>query len=214
LYKARNMKNTFTVLSLILATILWYVMFVIKPINFWVEMSISILILLIAALLSGYRLPQLKKIEFRHVIIGIASAVILYFIFYVGNIISGYLFPFKDAQILSVYSNRSEGNLVWIGLLLIFIIGPGEEIFWRGFIQTTFSKRYGENKGYIIAALLYAGVHIITGNFMLIIAALVCGFYWGWLYKKEKSLVPVIISHALWDLTIFVLFPIMTGGMK
>jgi len=214
LYKAQKHKNTFTVLSLILAAILWYVMFVIKPINFWVEMSISIVILVIVALLSGDSLPQFKKIKLRHFIIGIVSAVVLYFIFYLGNIISGYLFPFKDAQILSVYSNRSQGNLVWIGILLLFIIGPGEEFFWRGFIQTTYSKRYGENKGYIIAALLYAGVHIITGNFMLIIAALVCGLYWGWLYKKEKSLVPVIISHALWDLTIFVLFPIMTGGMK
>lgn len=214
MYKAQKQNNIFTIISLIAAAILWYVMFVIKPINFWVEMSISILILVIAALLSGYGLPQPKKVEFRHVIIGITSALVLYFVFYVGNIISGYLFPFKDAQILSVYSNRSQGNLVWIGLLLLFIIGPGEEIFWRGFIQTTFSKRYGENKGYLIAALLYAGVHIATGNFMLIIAALVCGLYWGWLYKKEKSLVPIIISHALWDLTIFVLFPVMSGGMK
>lgn len=33
--------------------------------------------------------------------------------------------------------------------------------------------------------------------------------YWGWLYKKEKSLLPVIISHGIWDLTIFVIFPLM-----
>ena len=205
----QKQKNMFTIITLIIAAILWYVMFVIKPINFWVEMSISILILLIAAILSGYSLPRLKNIQLRHVIIGIVSAAILYFVFYAGNIIAGYLFPFKDAEILSVYSNRSQGNLLWIGLLLLFIIGPGEEIFWRGFIQTNFSQRLGGNKGYIISALIYGGVHIITGNFMLVIAALVCGFYWGWLYKKEKSLVPVIISHGLWDLTIFVLFPLM-----
>ena len=94
-------------------------------------------------------------------------------------------------------------------LLLLFIIGPGEEIYWRGFIQNTLSKKMGETKGYIISVLLYAGVHIITGNIMLVIAALVCGIYWGWLYKKEKSLLPVIISHAIWDLTIFVIFPLM-----
>ncbi len=209
MHKAEKQNFIPVIISIIVAAILWYFMFVIKPMNFWIEMSISILILVIAALFSGCVLPRLKKVELRHVIIGIASAALLYFVFYMGNIVSGYIFPFKDAQISSVYSIRSQGNLVWIGLLLLFVIGPGEEIYWRGYIQKTFSGRFGENKGYLIATLLYAGVHIITGNFMLIIAALVCGLFWGWLYKKEKSLVPVIISHALWDLTIFVLFPIM-----
>ena len=145
----------------------------------------------------------------RHILIGIFSAIGLYIIFYLGNIITGYLFPFKDAQVLSVYSNRSNGNLIWIGLLLLLVIGPGEEIYWRGFIQKNLSAKMGENKGYVISVLLYAGVHIITGNIMLVIAALVCGIYWGWLYKKEKCLLPVIISHAIWDLTVFVIFPLM-----
>jgi membrane protease YdiL (CAAX protease family) len=196
------------ILTLIAAVVLWYFMFVVKPMNFWLEMSLSILVLVVSAILLGIDLSQLRKVSLRHIIIGVVSAAGLYLIFYIGNIISGYLFPFKDAQILSVYSNRSQGNLVLIGILLLFIIGPGEEIYWRGFIQKKVSEKFGENKGYIIAALLYAGAHITTGNFMLIIAALVCGLYWGWLYKKEKSIVPIIISHALWDLTIFVLFPI------
>lgn len=172
-------------------------------------MSLSILVLVTFGVFSGAEFSLPKKISIRHVIIGIVSAVVLYFIFYIGNIISGFLFPFKDAQILSVYSNRAQGNSVSIGLLLLFIIGPGEEIYWRGFIQNTFSNKLGENKGYAIATLLYAGVHIITGNFMLVLAALVCGLFWGWMYKKERSLAPVIISHSLWDLIIFVLFPIM-----
>ncbi len=200
-------KSTFAVISLFAAAILWYILFVIKPINFWVEMGISILILIAAAFIIG-GIPKLQRITTRHIVIGVISAGVLYLIFFVGNIISGYLFPFKDAQILSVYSNKSQGNLLWISLALLFIIGPGEEIYWRGFIQKTFSKAFGENKGYILASLVYAGVHITTGNFMLIIAALVCGLFWGWIYKKEKSLIPVIISHALWDVTIFVLLPV------
>jgi len=152
---------------------------------------------------------KIGRLTLRHILIGIFSAIGLYLIFYLGNIITGYLFPFKDSQVLSVYSNRSNGNLIWIGLLLLFVIGPGEEIYWRGFIQNTLSKKMGETKGYVISVLLYAGVHIITGNVMLVIAALVCGIYWGWLYKREKSLLPVIMSHAIWDLTIFVILPLM-----
>ncbi|OOM10566.1 CPBP family intramembrane glutamic endopeptidase [Clostridium saccharobutylicum] len=202
-------KNKVIILSLIVATILWFVIFVIKPFNFWIEMALSILALLMIALFSEKDLMLFKNIKFRHILIGIISAIILYFVFYAGNIISGYLFPFKDAQISSVYSNRAQGNSVLIGVILLFIIGPGEEIYWRGFIQKNLARKFGENKGYIFATLLYAGVHIITFNFMLVIAAFVCGVYWGWIYKKEKSLVPIIISHAIWDFTVFILFPLM-----
>jgi CAAX amino terminal protease family. len=201
--------NKVIISSLIVATVLWFVIFVLKPFNFWIEMGVSILALVIIALSTEKNLISFTNIKLRHILIGIISAVILYFVFYAGNIISGYLFPFKDAQISSVYSNKAQGSSLLIGVLLLFIIGPGEEIYWRGFIQKNLAKKFGENKGYIFATLLYAGVHIITFNFMLIVAALVCGIYWGWIYKREKSLVPIIISHAIWDFTVFVLFPLM-----
>lgn len=201
--------NKVIVTSLIIATLLWLVIFVIKPFNFWVEMGLSISLLAVTALIVEKNLISFRDIKLRHILIGVFSAILLYFVFYAGNIISGYLFPFKDAQISSVYSNRAQGNSLLIGTLLLFVIGPGEEIYWRGFIQNNLTKRFGENKGYIFATLLYAGVHIITFNFMLVVAALICGIYWGWIYKKEKNLVPIIISHAIWDFTVFVLFPLM-----
>ena len=199
----------YSIFTIVVAAILWYVMFVIKPFNFWIEMSLSIGLLTFIALIIDKNILKIKRITFKQIITGILSAILLYLIFYIGNIVTGYIFPFKDAQVLSVYSNRSQGNPLWIGLLLLLVIGPGEELYWRGFIQNTLSTKFGENKGYVMATLLYAGVHILTGNIMLIIAALVCGIYWGWLYKKQKSLLTVIISHAIWDLTIFVLLPIM-----
>lgn len=205
-----NNKNyKYLTFTLVASAFLWYLMFVVKPFNFWIQMSGSILLLILMAFFADRDIFLLGKIKDRHIFIGIVSAIVLYGVFYVGNIISGSLFPFKDAQIASVYSNKSNGNLTLIGLLLFFVIGPGEEIYWRGYIQNTLGKRFGENKGYTFSVLLYTAVHVVTGNFMLIIAALVCGLFWGWLYKKENSLIPVIISHAIWDLTIFVLFPLM-----
>lgn len=201
--------SKYIVFTLFIATILWYLLFVIKPMNFWLQMSLSISALVLMSLVFNRDIFKIGKLTIRHILIGISSAILLYIIFYLGNIVSGFIFPFKDSQVLSVYSNKSNGNLILIGSLLFFVIGPGEEIYWRGFIQNTLSKKIGETRGYILSVLLYAGVHIITGNVMLVIAALVCGIYWGWLYKKEKSLIPVIISHAIWDLTIFVILPLM-----
>jgi uncharacterized protein len=201
-------KFKLSLFTIFVAVVLWYLMFVVKLMNFWTEMSLSIALLVILGILIKRDLLEFHRITKRQIFMGIASFIVLYFVFYIGNIISGYILPFKDAQISMVYNNKTQSSSFIIGILLLFIIGPGEEIFWRGFIQNTFESKFGENKGYVIASLVYGGVHIITGNFMLVVAAMVCGLYWGYLYKKEKSLMLVILSHALWDFTIFVLFPL------
>jgi membrane protease YdiL (CAAX protease family) len=70
-------------------------------------------------------------------------------------------------------------------------------------------NHFGPTSGWLMASSIYAAVHIASGNFMLTMAALTAGLFWGWLYRAEGNLVPCIISHALWTVTIFVLLPIM-----
>ena len=99
-------------------------------------------------------------------------------------------------------------NPTVIALLLLFIIGPAEEIFWRGFIQRRLSARWNADLGFAATTFLYTFVHIWSFNFMLIMAALVVGFCWGIIYRFfPKSLTALIISHAVWDVCAFVLFP-------
>ena len=44
---------------------------------------------------------------------------------------------------------------------------------------------------------------------MLVMAALVAGFVWGLLYRLRPDWLPaLIISHAVWDACVFVVFPI------
>ena len=151
---------------------------------------------------------RLYKFKTSFLLIGIISAAILYIVFYAGDYISGLLFNFAKTQVSGIYGNKSLLNPATIGLLLFFIIGPAEEIFWRGFVQDTLMEKFGDNAGWIAASLIYGGVHIFAMNFMLFMAALICGLFWGFVFKKYKSLWPGIISHALWDLTIFILLPI------
>jgi membrane protease YdiL (CAAX protease family) len=56
---------------------------------------------------------------------------------------------------------------------------------------------------------IYAFVHIWSLNFMLIVAAAVAGGVWGLLYRLfPERLWALVISHAVWDAAVFVLFPI------
>lgn len=199
-------------IGFLLASILWFIMF--SPLtkdfaNFWLLMILSTSILISYSIFLGKE--QLKGvIRYKHkwLIIGIASAIILYLIFYLGYYSSDYLFAFTHQQVTNIYSTQNQADKVYIGLALLLWIGPAEEIFWRGFAQHNLTLKYGETKGYVITTLIYALVHIWAFNFMLFMAALICGLFWGWMFKKYKSLVPVIISHSLWDVLIFVIMPI------
>ncbi|HEY3249549.1 MAG TPA: CPBP family intramembrane glutamic endopeptidase [Ignavibacteria bacterium] len=198
---------------IILAALFWLEMFFLKHHNFWIEMTIAASLLAALGLYFNHRAGEainyrLYYFEPKYILIGIVSAAILYFIFYAGDFVSKLILPFADKQVIGVYGNKALLDPVIIALLLGFIIGPAEEVFWRGFVQDTLQEKLGENKGWLIASLIYGAVHIFALNFMLFMAALICGLFWGWIFKRYKSLWPGIISHALWDVTIFVLLPV------
>lgn len=194
--------------SLLLAAFFWFVTFSLQLLNFWLSMCIAVTILTALALkLDGLPFSR-KDWNLRAVFSGCAAAAALYTIFWLGNSLSQYLFHFAQPQIASIYEIRTQGEAIVMSLILLFITSPGEEIFWRGFVQRRLVQRFGERSGWLIASAVYAAVHIASGNFMLTMAALVAGLFWGWLYQREQNLVPCIVSHALWTVTIFIILPI------
>jgi len=94
-----------------------------------------------------------------------------------------------------------------IAALMIFIIGPGEELFWRSFLQRRLQNKSGKYSGFILATGIYTLVHIGSGNVMLVLAAGVCGLFWGYLYLRYGSVTLNIVSHTLWDVTVFLWLP-------
>ena len=92
-------------------------------------------------------------------------------------------------------------------MLIILFIGPGEELFWRGFIQGNLTRLLGNRMGLVLAVMYYSIIHIATGNVVLIVAALTGGLFWGWLYLRYKSMLINIVSHLVWDVMVFLIFP-------
>jgi len=177
--------------------------------NFWIAMSISATILWCISFLLNKNFSKALKIKGSDILIGIGSAALLWLIFLAGDYISNLLFSFEKAQVSSIYSMKDGHNALLISVLLLLIIGPAEEVFWRGTVQKHFMKNMGEWSGLAFTSIIYAAVHIWSFNFMLIMAALVCGLFWGLLYKYTRRLPAIIISHALWDVAVFIWFPII-----
>ena len=155
------------------------------------------------SLLQDWREGRAKKIG-----LAVLSSLVLYGIFWAGNVLTSIAFPSAGKEIAAVYSFKQDASVVRIGLLIVFIIGPGEELFWRGFVQRRWQRSLVRPSGWLLASLFYAAVHVGSGNFMLVLSALVCGLYWGAIYARFQSVTMVAISHTIWDMLIFVFFPL------
>lgn len=201
------------VAGICIAAVLWTVMF--SPwtspyINFWIMMTCSGIVL---TSYSTWASPGWWKdvtFDVSNIVLGVLLAVVLWGIFWIGDCLSSLMFDFARPQVDMIYGMK-DGENPWIltGLMLL-IIGPAEEIFWRGYIQNSLSRRWSPNIGFIVTTLIYGLVHLPKFNFMLIMAAFVAGFVWGLAYRFfPEKFGAIVISHALWDCAVFIWFPIM-----
>lgn len=198
-----------TVTLTVVAALLWLANFGFHVVPFWVGMGVSVGGLGLASLaLDGRALRPQLHFRLMDLAVGLGSAAVLYGVFFVGDRLSKLMFDFAAPQVGGIYG-MANGSSKWaIGLLLVLVLGPGEELFWRGFLQRRLMARLGPWTGYLVGAGIYGAVHIASGNFMLVMAALVAGAFWGLLYVKSPRLWPLIISHAVWDVTVFLILPI------
>jgi membrane protease YdiL (CAAX protease family) len=200
--------------SVLLAFFLWYATFIIRPFNFWLMMTFNTVLLSAISFIAGKAPWNKKEWNLRNTGIGILAAIALYGIFWLGHEIlilaSAYtgMLPERAENLNAIYASRAELPQYMIAILLFFPIGSGEEIYWRGFIQRSFQARWGKGIAFLLTVILYTGVHLPTGNPVLVLAAFICGIYWSGLYWYTGSLVPVLISHMLWDPFIFVIAPV------
>ena len=133
------------VFTIILAAVLWTVMFspwTAPAVNFWWMMTGSALTLSVFATLFSPGWWREVKWSISNVLLGVGIAVALWMIFWVGDKVSTWMFDFARPQVDSIYGMK-EGESPWLlAALMLVLIGPAEEIFWRGYVQRTLSERW------------------------------------------------------------------------
>lgn len=159
------------------------------------------------------------------IIIGVATGFILGFLG--GNLlkflgITGYAYgnlhklqfslgPFNTVFLLEKelgyrllnMSNTSVGVCVYL-LFCIFVIGLGEEIFWRGFLLKKISNYSSMDAAIWFSAALFASAHfyifailpVNMGIYFLVLIA-ISGACWGYLFKHFNNVWSAAISHGI-----------------
>ncbi len=74
-----------------------------------------------------------------------------------------------------------------------------EEVAWRAGAQRWLSDRLGSTRGFVAAGALFPLSQLLTGNVSLALLALPAGFLWAALARWRGSLVPSILSHAMFS---------------
>lgn len=193
------------IIGLVIAHLLMYFTFQNKAI-FWYMFTATML------LLMSYAIFHLKLDDkcsiLTYSFYGVTSGIVLFALFWLGNfIIDFFHLPF-NSEISRLYRSFSPSQ-IWHYIVLFLFIIPGEELFWRGFVQKKLTAtKLNIKYSVLIAAVLYASAQLYSGYFIHFFAALIAGLFWGYLYAWKRNMQMIIISHLIFDLFIFVLVPL------
>jgi membrane protease YdiL (CAAX protease family) len=117
------------------------------------------------------------------------------------------LSPFIAIEATRLYASFRALPPVIASLALLPVI-VGEELVWRGVVQTELVRRLGRWRGVTLAALVYALAHAPLRSPLLLAVALLCGMTWGALRAVSGSLVPSLLAHLVWDLVVLLWLPL------
>ncbi|WP_390204588.1 CPBP family intramembrane glutamic endopeptidase [Halocatena marina] len=105
-------------------------------------------------------------------------------------------------------SETPEALLVMIPVTIL-LIGPGEELLFRGIIQGSLRERFGPIVAIVLASVIFAAAHVtsLTGGLesriitvaLLIVPALVFAIA----YERTGNLVVPALIHGLYNATLF-----------
>ena len=110
----------------------------------------------------------------------------------------------------SMPESLGDGTVILLGFVMLILMPVGEEILFRGIAYIGFAGRFGQAKGIVLSALLFALLHGYIRSFVPLVLGGVPIFLMGltlaWLYLRTKSLIPCIITHSLVNLILILVY--------
>lgn len=200
-----NFMKNHHLLLLIPAAFLLYFMAFQNTAIFWYMYTFALLLLMSYALLFTKFFDELPTWE--SLVFGLGYGTVIYALI-AGSYRVLQLLPFPiEASISSFLANFAPVS-IWHYLLLMFIIVPGEEIFWRGYVQQKL-KKYMPVSLAILASSTLFGLALGLGGFIPgMLAGVAAGIILGALYEWKRSMPLLIITHLVMVVLLFLVKPL------
>ncbi|MFN3652860.1 MAG: CPBP family intramembrane glutamic endopeptidase [Armatimonadota bacterium] len=156
---------------------------------------------------GGCYLRPLLALSPARVAVGAAAGLVMVAATYLAYPVAAGAVSLVTPQTIDLY-RAFQGEPVWLRFALLPAAIAGEDLVWRGLVQSALSRRLGLWAGLLLASALYACTHLSVGSPLLVAVAFACGLYWGALRLWTRSLVPVLVAHLLWDLAVMFFWPL------
>lgn len=104
---------------------------------------------------------------------------------------------------------QNPGIIPYLAALQFLLVGPGEELLFRGVIQGSLREYFGAWPAIVLASLTFAPVHItaLSGGPAAVLVTIgilfLPGIVFGYLYEKTNNIVVPAFTHGLYNATLF-----------
>ncbi len=90
---------------------------------------------------------------------------------------------------------------------MLFFVGIGEELLFRGLIQRDLTGAFGWKWALVLASLMFAIMHLTWRSAIELVFVFFAGMLLGYLYQRTQSLVAPIVMHGVGNVTLVAIMP-------
>lgn len=107
---------------------------------------------------------------------------------------------------LKLYENKGI-NITFYNLVYYLIVGIGEEVLWRGYVQNRLIYKFGKLQGLLLTALIFSVIHIpqriivfgldLKGVLLSVFIIIPISITLGYIAYKTKDIIAGSILHTI-----------------
>jgi membrane protease YdiL (CAAX protease family) len=160
------------------------------------------------------RLPNLRDVG----MIALGFVVVLLFGIILNRV--AILFGIELAENVAIETGREHPELFLYYIpISILLVGPAEELLFRGAVQGFFRRSFGVAPGIVLASILFGLVHIpaLVGSgsqLGYVGIAVGLGLILGALYEYSGNILVPALAHGIYNASIYVVeYLDVTGGL-
>jgi membrane protease YdiL (CAAX protease family) len=136
---------------------------------------------------------------------GFAGMIVLWLVGSVASFVVGQRLGIeREPQAIFELAQQDPLIFVLLGVLSLLIVGPAEELLFRGIIQTRLRESFGAGAGITLATALFAFIHILgygslVAGVLGVAVLFLIGLVLAVSYEYTGNLVVVAIMHGLFN---------------
>jgi len=163
------------------------------------------IILGVTLLFARYKGASLRELGLKNASVRILTIVSIVAVplFLLGLGISAVeemIYPDPTAELVEIsVMPRDSLQLVAMIALSLVLVGPCEELAFRGFVQRGFENSFGKIRGLLITSVLFGFMHGLNTLYAIVpvfVVSLIFGYVWQ---RTERNTTAVALMHGVYD---------------